>query len=85
MANSEKNMAGIDPSHAIRFAFNEQDKTIAVGSFVASKINHKVTKANTTSTIEQYSYYDGSTLLYIVEVEYTNSSKDDLLRVERVS
>lgn len=85
MANSEKSMSASDANQNLRFAFNEQDKTLTTGPFIASKVNHKVIKANTSSTIEQYSYYDGSLLLYVIEVEYTTSSKDDLLRVERIS
>jgi len=84
MANSSKPMASEDANQTLRFAFNEQDRTLAVGSFITTKINHKVVKANTSSTIEQYSYYDGTNLLYVIEVEYTTTTKDDLLRVERV-
>lgn len=84
MANTSKSMTQLDANQAIRSAFSDEDKTLTVGPFIQSKAGNKVLKTNTSSTVEQYSYYDGSTLLYIVEVEYTDSSKNDLVRIERL-
>lgn len=83
--NTSKPKTELDSGQTLQFAFNENERSLSVGSFITGKINHKIVKANTTSTIEQYSYFDNLTLLFIVEVEYVDSTKNDLLRVERIS
>jgi hypothetical protein len=85
MANSEKSMSASDANQNLRFAFNEQDKTLTTGSFIASKIGHKITQTAFNSTTDDFSYYDGSSLLYTIRVVYTSTAKDTLSSVERIA
>ena len=75
----------LDHGQAIRSAFNDSDKTIAVGSFVGLKIGHKVTQTAVNATTDDYTFLDNGTTLYVIRIIYTTSTKDVLSSVERIA
>lgn len=85
MGKSSKRLSELDSSQVLQAAYNDNDGTIAVGSFVATKINHKVERTAVNSTTDDFKYYDGSTLLYTIRVVYTNSAHDDFVSAERIN
>lgn len=85
MANSSKPMASEDANQTLRFAFDPATRTISTSSFVNAKIGHKITVTAFSSSADDYSYFDGATLLSTVRVSYTDSTKATLLSVERIA
>lgn len=84
MSNSTtKSFTEYDQSQIFQKAYNKEEGTIAVGSFVAGKLGHKITRTVVSATVDDFSYYDGAVLLYTLRVTYNNSSHDEVNQVER--
>jgi len=83
MSESTKRLAEYDQQQIIQKVFNKEEGTLAVGTFVAGKVGHKIERAVISATVDDYSYYDGATLLYTIRVTYNNSTHDDVDSVER--
>lgn len=81
--NSTKGMSSSDEDQVLRFAFSDEDRTIAVGSFVGLQVGHKVVRNVISSTVDDFEFYDGSTLLKTIRVTFTNAAHDDLVSAER--
>lgn len=80
-----KQTAIIDSANVLKQAFNVEDKSITVNSFLVGKVGHKVTRAVVSPTVDTFSYADGSTVLYVLTVTYTNAGHDDIVSVERTT
>ena len=84
MSNSTtKKMSDQSGNNALRGAYNDQDNTLAISGFVNAKQGHKIVRGVVSPTIDTYSFYDGSTLLYTLQITYNNSSHDEIDLVER--
>ncbi len=84
MSNSTtKKMSDQSGNNALRGAYNDQDSTLAVSGFISAKQGHKIVRSAVSPTIDTYSFYDGSTLLYTLQITYNNSSHDEIDLVER--
>lgn len=83
--NSTKNMANIDYGQTLRFAFNENERTIAVGSFITGKIGHKITQTTVNPQTLDYTYTDNGTILQVIRVAYTDSTLVTFLSAERIA
>lgn len=83
MSETTKRLAEYDEQQIIQKVFNKEEGTLAVGSFVAGKVGHKIERTVIGPTIDDYSYFDNSTLLYTLRVTYNNSDHDDVDSVER--
>ncbi len=84
MSDSTKSPSEFDQTQIIQRVYNKEEKTLAVGSFVAGKLGHKIERTAVSATVDDFEYYDGSTLLYTIRVTYDNSSHDNVDVVERV-
>lgn len=85
MADTTKRLSQYDQDQLIKKVYNPEEATLAVGSFVGGKVGHRIQCIQVSGTVEQFEYYDGTTLLYTLEVEYTSSDHSVLVRVERIS
>lgn len=85
MSSSRKPISPQDSENALRYAFNDNDKSLTTSSFISAKIGHKIERIDIDSVTEQYNFYDGVILLYTLEVIYNNSSHDNLVSVERIA
>lgn len=86
MSNLVKPQNGAsDANSALSAAYNDVDKTISVNGFLVSKVGAKVVRTLTDPTIETYSFYDNSTLLYTITVTYTDSTLGTIAQVERTA
>lgn len=82
MSETTKRLAEYDQTQIMQKIYNP-DGTIAVGSFLAGKVGHKVERTEISATIDDYSFYDGAVLLYTIRVTYNNSSHDEIDSAER--
>jgi len=80
---TSKQSDNLDFEQVIAEVYNGVDKSITTASFVVGKVGHKIEKVNVSVNIEDYKYYDGSTLLYTIRITYTDGTKTDLSSVER--
>ena len=84
MSDSTKVPSEFDQVQIIQRVYNKEEKTLAVGSFVAGKLGHKIERTAVSATVDEFEYYDGSALLYTIRVTYDNSDHDNVDVVERV-
>lgn len=82
MSETTKRLADYDQTQIMQKIYNP-DGSIAVGSFLAGKVGHKVERTAISSTIDDYSFYDGAVLLYTIRVTYNNSNHDEINTAER--
>lgn len=85
MANTTKAPSKNDMEQIFKNAANDTDKSIAVSGFINAKIGHKVTRTAVDSVTDDYSYFDGATLLMTIRVIYTTSAKAEIDSVERTA
>lgn len=85
MSNLKKSPSIINQQNIMRDVYNENDKSLAISSFIDSKIGNKILKVDVDSVTEQYSYYDGVVLLKTIQIIYTSSTKENLVSVERIA
>jgi hypothetical protein len=84
-SNTTKVFDDHDEQQIIRKVYNPEEGTLAVGGFVAGKLGHKVIRAISSPTVDTYSFYDNSTLLYVLTVTYDDSSHTNVNQVERTT
>jgi hypothetical protein len=85
MADIQKPMAKIDGQQVLKEVFNQPDHSITVSGFISSKVGNKIERTPVSSSIDDYSYFDGTNLLYTLRVTYSSSSKDQVNSVERIA
>ena len=83
MADIQKPMAKIDGQQVLKEVFNQGDHSITVAGFISSKVGAKITRTAVNATTDDYSYFDGATLLYTIRVVYSTSAKEEISSVER--
>lgn len=83
--STTKSLSERDASQVLQASYNDVNDTLAVDSFVAGKIGRKIARTVISTTIDDYSYYEGSTLLLTVRVTYNNASHDEVDSVERTA
>jgi hypothetical protein len=85
MAETTKKLSEKDYSQTLQGAYNEVDKTLSVNGFIVGKVGHKVVRTDYLTTGDDFSFYDGATLLYTIRINYTTSAKAILDYVERIA
>lgn len=75
----------LDFEQILKNSANDADKTIAVSGFVNSKVGNKITRTAINATTDDYSYFEGSNLLYTIRIVFSSSAKDELSSVERIA
>lgn len=85
MSDSSKVPSELDQTQIIQRVYNPAEKTLAVGGFVAGKLGHKVEREIVSSTIDDFHYKDGSTLLYTIRVTYDDASHSNVNSAERTA
>ena len=82
--NTTKPMSSRDEAQVLRLAFNENERSLSVGSFITGKVGHRITLTLVDPTTEDYTYYDNATLIQRLRIIYVDSTKEVLASVERV-
>lgn len=83
MSETTKRLSEYDQTQILQKVYNKEEGTLAIGSFVAGKVGHKIERDIISATVDDFSYYDGASLLYTIRVTYNNSSHDEVDSVER--
>lgn len=84
-AITTKAASKLDFEQIFKNAANDQDKTIATSGFINAKIGHKVTRTAVSSVIDDFSFYDGVTLIYTIRITWTTSDKNEFNSAERTA
>lgn len=84
MSETTKRLSEYDQQQILQKVMNKEEGTLAVGSFVAGKLGHKIVRDAVSGTVDEFSYFDNDVLLYTIRVTYDNSSHDNVDEVERV-
>lgn len=85
MADIDKPMSKIDGQQVLKEVFNQTDHSVTVAGFISSKVGARITRTAINATTDDYSYFDGTNLLYTIRVVYSTSSKDEISSVERTA
>lgn len=85
MANTSKPDSHGNADNVMRSIFNPENKSITTDSFIVGKVGHKIERTSPDSVTDNWSYYDGSNLLYTIQVVYTTSAKEVISSVERIA
>lgn len=87
--NSQKEIPKQDMEQAVRYSFNNNEKTLSVNGFLAGKVGHKITVAISTTSVtndtETFTFMDNALITSVYEVIYTDGTREQLLSVERTA
>lgn len=64
-----------DKNQVLGYAFNREDGSLSLGSFISAAIGRKVVLQNISSKIDDFVFTETGQILYKLRVVYTNSSK----------
>ena len=89
MAKTTKPKSQFDGNQTLQKAYNEEDATLAVNGFVVGQVGHKVEMAISTTNVandtETYTFTDNGTTLYVIEVIYTDGTREVFQSAERIA
>ena len=86
MPNTNKPGSKLDYEQTLQKSYNDVNSTLSVDGFLVGKVGHRVELAITGGdTIETYTFKDGSTVLYIIQVVYTDSSRTTMSSATRIA
>jgi hypothetical protein len=92
MANTTKQGTRLDADQAIQGAYNDVNSTLGVDGFLTGKVGRKVELTlNGAGDVdaslyvtETYTFSENGTVLYVLEIIYTDSSREQLVSAERI-
>lgn len=73
-----------DGFQTLQGAFNEEDKSISIGSFLQSLVGRKVEIADGGAS-EVITFSENGVTLYVLTLTYTDASKGTLISAERTA
>ena len=89
MSNSSKSITKRDANDVLKYAFNEEGRTLAIDGFLAGKVGHKITLALSTTSVsddtETYTFSDNGTDLFALKIIYTDGTRQVMSSAERIS
>lgn len=84
MANTTKKLSDRDAAQTHKLSFNDVNATMGVDGFIVGLVGRKITRTDNGAS-EDYSFYEGASLLYTIRITYTDNTKSNLLEVERIA
>lgn len=84
MSETTKPFSEYDQTQIFQKAHNP-DGSIAVGSFLAGQIGHRVARSVVSPTVDDYAFYDNAVLLYTIRVTYNDSAHSEIDIAERIN
>ncbi len=85
MAHTTKQLSDRDADQTLQSAYNEVDASITTNGFLIGKVGHKIVRTIQSGTVDDYSFYDGSVLLYTLRITYNNTNHDEMNQSERIA
>jgi hypothetical protein len=83
MANTTKPFSERDGQQTLQASFNDVNSTLEVDGFIVGRVGRRITRTLVNPTTEDYSFFDNTDLLYTIRIVYTDSTRSDLVSVER--
>lgn len=86
-----KKMSQKDHEQAIRQAQNDVNGTIGVDGFVVGLVGRQIQQVISTTTVvgdtSTFSFYEnfGANLLYVIQIIYTDGTRQDFISVTRTA
>ena len=88
MATTKK-PSKLDANQTLQGAFNDNTSLLSVDGFVTAKINHRIVRSLSTTTLtndtEIFTYFDGATQLLQLSLVYTDDTLETFISVERTA
>lgn len=89
MSNTEKTLTRKDDEQTLRAAYNDVDASLSMSGFLTGKIGRKIELAISTTNVandtETYTYSENGTILYEIEIVYTDGTRALMLSSERIA
>jgi hypothetical protein len=88
MSNPEttKPLTNYDYQQTLKKAYNETNATLGVDGFVVAQVGNTIIVTYPSNTTEIYSFYENtSTLIYTIQITYTDSTKANVSQIARTS
>lgn len=86
--NSQKEIPKQDMEQAVRYVYNNNEKTISVNGFLAGKVGHKIELAISTTSVandtETYTFKDTTLIVSVIKVIYADGTREQFLSAERI-
>lgn len=93
--NSQKEIPKQDHEQAIRYVYNNNEKTLSVNGFLAGKVGHKieiqVATTNVANDTEIYTFSDtsiqapASQIISQIKVVFVDDTREVMLSAERIA
>ena len=81
---TDKPLSNRDAFQTLQASFNEEDFSLSVSNFLTAKIGRKI-EVGGAGAIETYTFLEGSDVLYVLTLTYTDGTKVTLLSAERTT
>lgn len=85
MSQTTKSLSERDANQVLQSSYNDVNDTLGVDGFIVGKLGRKIIRTATSATIDDFSFYEGSTLLYTIRITYDTSTHDNINQVERTA
>jgi hypothetical protein len=82
MADSKNPLSTYDQEQILQKVY-DPSAVLAVGSFLSKEVGNQILWSSINSTTEAYTFYEGTNLLYVLTIVYTDNTKAQLLSVTR--
>jgi hypothetical protein len=82
MANSNNKLSDYSQEQILQKVY-DPSAVLAVGSFLSKEVGNQITFSAINSTTEAYTFYEGSNLLYVLTIVYTDNTKAQFATVTR--
>lgn len=74
-----------DYQQTLKKSYNDVNATLGVDGFIVGQVGNKIIIDSSNSIFDTFSFYESTTLLYVIQVTYTDNTKTTTSQVERTS
>ena len=89
MSDTTKKLSNLDYQQTLRGSFNDVDNSLTTGSYLTGLVGRKITQSISTTNVANdtltFAYTEGATLLYQIQVIYTDATYATMISAERIS
>lgn len=90
MSNSTKKFTELDPQQTLQASFNDADASLTTSGFLTGIVGRKITQTISTTSVAgdtaTFSFYENlTTLLYTIQIIYTDSSQSTMISATRTA
>jgi len=89
MPNTTKPASDLDSGQTLQNSFNDVNSTISTDGFLVGKVGRRfdlaISTTNVSNDTETYSFSESGTTLYVIQIVYTDGSRNTPLYGSRIS